>query len=408
MGSFSAALTGLQADTVALNTIGNNLANINTTAYKGQTAEFEDLFYQQIGMSGSNNPIQVGVGTKVSGTTTNFLHGTIETTSNSNDMALNGDGFFVIQQNGVQSLTRAGNFQLSNSGALITVDGNSVMGYGMDNGNINTNGSLVPLRLPVGSTQPAQATQNIAVIANLNSGSPIGDQETSPIAIYDSLGTGHNLTITYTKTGANTWDYSINLPAGEETGAPANNTGTLTFDTNGNLVSPTDSVTGIQFTGLADGASDLNLTWNVGSSDNPTITQTNSASTTTRTLQNGYPSGSYDGFSVDSSGVITASFSNGNLFTVGQVAVATVTNEQGLARTGNNNYLTTAASGGASIGVAGTGGRGTIEDSALEDSNVDISTEFAHLIVAQRAFEANSKTITTLDSLTQATLGMIR
>jgi flagellar hook protein FlgE len=408
MGSFSAALSGLQAGTLALNTIGNNLANINTTAYKDQKTTFEDLFYQQVGMSGSNNPIQLGVGTKVSGTTTNFLQGAIETTGNPNNVALDGDGFFVVQRDGVQSLTRAGNFQLSSSGELLTVDGESVMGYGVTNGNVNPNGGLVALQLPIGSTQAAQATQNISITANLNSGAAVGTQFSSPVTIYDSLGTSHTLTITYTKTGSNTWGYSANLPVGDGTGAPVNNSGTLTFDSNGNLLSPSGSIAGIQFTGLNDGASDLNFAWDLDRNGSPTITQTNSPSTTTSTLQDGYHSGSYDGFSVDSSGVITANFNNGNTVTIGQIAVATVTNEQGLTRTGNNNYMTTSVSGSANIGVAGIGGRGLIEGSALEDSNVDISSEFANLIVAQRAFEANSKTITTLDSLTQTTLSMIR
>ena len=129
MPNFSTALTGLQADTVSLNTIGNNLANLNTTAFKEQTTTFEDLFYQQIGTSGSNNPLQVGVGTRVSGTATDFLQGSLATTGNSTDMALQGNGFFVVQQGGVQSLTRAGNFQLDSAGNMTTVNGEQVMGY---------------------------------------------------------------------------------------------------------------------------------------------------------------------------------------------------------------------------------------------------------------------------------------
>ncbi len=136
MGNFSIALSGLQADSVELNTIGNNLANLNTTAYKGQTTSFEDLFYQQIGESGSGDAIQVGAGTKVSGTSTDFTEGTILPDSNANsaDMALAGNGFFVVEQGGVQSLTRAGNFQLSSSGNLITQDGQQVMGYAQSTG----------------------------------------------------------------------------------------------------------------------------------------------------------------------------------------------------------------------------------------------------------------------------------
>ena len=409
MGSFSIALSGLQADTVALNTIGNNLANLNTTAFKEQGTTFEDLFYQQIGTSGSNNPLQLGVGTRVSGTATSFLQGSILPTGNSTDMALNGDGFFVVQQGGVQSLTRAGNFQLSQDGNLTTVDGEQVMGYGASNGVVNLNGGLVPLVVPVGTTEAAQATQNFSITANLNAGATTGTQFSTPLTMYDSLGTSQAATITYTKTGANTWDYAIALPAGDATGTPVNNTGTLTFNSAGQLISPSGSVTGIQFPGLTDGASDMSFNWNLNDSNgNPTISQSTSASTNTASSQDGFASGSYQSFSVDSNGVITAEFSNNNTATIGQVAVARVNNMQGLTMAGDNNFLTTAASGSASIGVAGTGGRATIEDSALEQSNVDISTEFSNLIVAQRAFEANSKTVTTFDSITQATIGMIR
>ncbi|RZU39580.1 flagellar hook protein FlgE [Edaphobacter modestus] len=408
MGSFSIALSGLQADTTSLNTIGNNLANLNTTAYKDQATSFEDLFYQQIGTSGSNNPLQVGSGTRVSGTTTDYTQGTLLPTGQSSDMALSGNGFFVVNQNGVQQLTRAGDFQLSQQGNLTTSGGASVMGYPATNGVVNVNAGLVPLSLPVGVTQAAQATQNISITANLNAAATVGTAFTTPVKVYDSLGNSHALTVTYTKTGQNQWDYSVSMPAGEATGAPTNNTGTLTFDSNGNLTAPTGTISNITFPTLSDGASDLSFNWNLASGGSPTISQTTAPSTTGAASQDGFASGNYAGFTVDPNGVVTAKFDNNHTQVVGQVAVASVTNTQGMVRVGNNSYETTAASGDAVVGVAGTGGRGTIEDSTLEQSNVDISTEFANLIVAQRSFEANSKTITTFDSLTQTTLGMIR
>jgi flagellar hook protein FlgE len=408
MGSFSIALTGLEADTVSLNTIGNNLANLNTTAFKDQSTTFEDLFYQQMGTSGSNNPIQVGVGTKVSGTDTNFLQGSLSTTGNSTDMALQGNGFFVVQQGGVQSLTRAGNFQLDSSGNLTTVDGEQVMGYPAAGGVVNANAGLAPLTVPVGVNEAAQATQNFSLTANLDASAATGTQFTTPVQMFDSLGQSHSVTVSYTKTGANTWDYTVALPAADATGTPVNNTGTLVFDTNGNLVSPAANVAGITFPGLTDGASDMSFDWNLYTNGSSTIAQSTAASSTTATTQDGYASGTYQSFTVDANGVISASFSNGHTQDVGQLAVASVTNPEGLVMEGNNNYTTTAASGAATVGVAGAGGRGTIEDSALEQSNVDISTEFANLIVAQRAFQANSKTITTFDSVTQDVIGMIR
>jgi flagellar hook protein FlgE len=411
MGNFSIALSGLQANSVALNTIGNNLANLNTTAFKGQTTAFEDLFYQQIGQSGSGDAIQLGAGTRVSGTSTNFTEGTILPDSNSNsaDMALAGNGFFVVQQGGVQSLTRAGNFQLSSSGNLITQDGQQVMGYAAVNGVVNQNSILTPITIPVGLNEGAQATQNFSVTTNLNSNATVGTSFSSPVQIFDSLGQSHQATVSYTKTATNTWSYSVALPPGDATGVPTNNTGTLTFDTSGNLVSPTGSVNNITFPTLADGASDLSFNWNLNnSSGTPTISQLAAASSNTAKSQDGFTSGVYQSFVVDSAGVITAQFSNGRTSTIGQLAVATVANTAGLTASGGNNFMTTAASGLATVGVAGAGGRGTLDDGALEQSNVNISTEFSNLIVAQRAFEANSKTVTTFDTISQDVLSMVR
>jgi flagellar hook protein FlgE len=412
MGNFSIALSGLEADSVALNTIGNNLANLNTTAFKGQTTSFEDLFYQQIGQSGSGDAIQLGAGTKVSGTSTDFSEGTILPDANPNpgDMALAGNGFFVVEQSGVQSLTRAGNFQLSSNGNLITQDGQQVMGYAAVNGVVNQNTNLTPITIPVGLNEGAQATQNFSVTANLDSGATVGTSFSTPVQVFDSLGQSHQATVSYTKTATNTWSYSVTLPAGDATGTPVNNTGTLTFDSSGNLVSPTGSVTGITFPGLTDGASDLSFNWNLnGSTGSPTISQlADASSNSAAAVQDGFTSGVFQTFSADQNGVITAQFSNGRTATIAQVAVATVANLQGLTASGNNNFTTTAASGQASIGVAGAGGRGLVDDGALEQSNVNISTEFSNLIVAQRAFEANSKTVTTFDTISQDVLAMIR
>ena len=408
MGNFSIALSGLEADSVALNTIGNNLANLNTTAFKGQTTSFEDLFYQQIGQSGSGDAIQLGAGTKVSGTSTDFSEGTIlpDANPNSADMALAGNGFFVVEQSGVQSLTRAGNFQLSSNGNLITQDGQQVMGYAAVNGVVNQNTNLTPITIPVGLNEGAQATQNFSVTTNLDSGATVNTSFSTPVQVFDSLGQSHQATVSYTKTGTNTWSYAVTLPAGDATGTPLNNTGTLTFDSSGNLVSPTGSVNNITFPGLTDGASDLSFNWNLNdSTGHPSISQLADASTNSAAAgQDGFPSGVFQSFSADQNGVITAQFSNGRTATIAQVAVATVANTEGLTASGNNNFTTTAASGQASIGVAGAGGRGLVDDGALEQSNVNISTEFSNLIVAQRAFEANSKTVTTFDTISQDVL----
>lgn len=190
--------------------------------------------------------------------------------------------------------------------------------------------------------------------------------------------------------------------------ASANATGSMTFDSSGNLVSPAADVAGITFAGLADGAAAMNMTWNVlGSSGKPTIGQVKSTSSTSAQTQNGYASGSYQGFDIGTDGTVTASYSNGQAQAVGQLALGNVTNLQGLQLLGNGNYATTLASGAASIGVSGTNGLATIKGSTLEESNVNISAEFSALIIAQRGFEANSKAITTFDTIAQETINMI-
>jgi flagellar hook protein FlgE len=409
MPSFSIPLTGLEADSTALNTIANNLSNMSTTSYKAQAVSFSDLFYQQIGNAGSGDPMQQGAGTQVSSISTDYTQGSINSTGTSTDVAINGNGFFVVQNNGTTEYTRDGSFSLTSSGNLTTSGGGTVMGYPATNGVVNTNSPLTAINIPVGQVEQPNPTTTFSMTANLNSATVVGDPSVpAQVTIYDSLGVKHVATITFTNTGTNTWSYSIALPAGDATGA-TNNTGTLSFDTKGNLISPSANVSGIQFTGLSDGAANLNFNWNLyptaGSAS--TLTQVASASSVATTNQDGYASGQYQSFAVNTDGSISVDFSNGQNTVVGQVALASVANEQGLSRTGDNNYVTTLASGSASIGASGTGGRGTLQSGALEQSNVDVSAEFSDMIVAQRAYEANSKAITTFDQVTEETINMI-
>ena len=409
MPSFSIALTGLNANSVALNTIGNNLANLNTTAFKNQTTTFSALFYQNLGSTGSGNAIQVGLGTQVAGTAVDFSQGSLSKTTSATDMALNGRGFFVVNRGGIQHLTRAGNFQLDQSGNLITSTGDRVMGYAATNGAVNTNTPLEALQIPVDATQAAHATSNFGITANLDAATGIGGTFSSTITLYDSLGTSHAATVNFTKTADNTWNYAVTLPTADSTGIPINNAGALTFNSSGGLLTPAADVKGIVFSKMTDAADDMKFNWNLyNANGGPLIGQTVGASTATASAQDGFASGSYESFSVESTGVISAAFSNGQIQKIGQIAVASVTNVEGLTLLGGNNYQTTEASGAASIGAPGAGGRGTIEDDTLEVSNVDIASEFANLIVAQRAFEANSKTVTTFDTVTQETINMIR
>lgn len=404
MPSFATALSGLESNNTALNTIANNLANMNTVGYKDQTDQFSTLFYQQLN-TGVNGGVQVGVGTQVATTETDFSSGSPTSTSQATDMALQGNGFFVIKNGGQQELTRAGDFVLSQSGALQTTSGASVMGYPAMNGNISLGSGVQPIVLPLGQTLAAKQTGTMNVQANLDASATVGTSVPAPITLYDSLGGAHQATVTFTKTGTNTWDYNIALPAGDSAGSTGT-TGTLTFDGNGNLTNPTGSIGPIGFTGMTDGASNMSFSWNLTGTAGA-ITQTATSSNVASATQDGFTSGSYQGFSVDGNGIVEANFSNGQNELVGQVAVATVANQQGLQATNNTAYLATLASGSAVIGTAGNAGLGTIEGKALESSNVDVSTEFSALIVAQRAFEANSKSVTTFDQATQEAINMI-
>lgn len=400
MPSFATALSGLESNNTALNTIANNLSNMNTVGYKAQTDQFSTLFYQQLN-TGANGSVQVGVGTQIATTETDFSSGAPTSTGQATDLALQGNGFFLINDHGQQELTRAGNFVLNQSGALQTTSGASVMGYPAVNGSISLGSGVQPIVLSLGQTLAAKQTGTMNIQANLDASAAVGTGVPAPVTLYDSLGAAHQATVTFTKTAANQWSYNISLPAGEATGS-ASTTGSLTFDGSGNLTSPTGTIGGISFTGLADGASNMNFSWNLNG-----ITQTSSNSNVASATQDGYASGTYQNFNVDGNGVVQASFSNGQKQIVGQVAIGSVSNLQGLQATNNTAYLATLASGPIVIGTAGAGGRGTIEGGALESSNVDVSTEFSALIIAQRAFEANSKSVTTFDQATQAAINMI-
>lgn len=408
MPAFSIPLTGLAANSVALNTIGNNLANLNTTGYKKENANFADLYYEDIGTTGSNAPVQVGFGTRVSSIDSDFTQGPIDPTSSPTDMAINGNGFFVVQNRGVQQLTRTGDFSLDASGNLVTSDGQNVMGYPADGATTNTNSSLVALKVPVGSTETPNPTSNFSITGTLDSTTAVGGSFSRTQQMYDSLGQTHEVSMTFTKTASNQWSYNFSLPSGESS-STTGTTGTLTFNTNGTLASPTSNVSAITFGGMSDGSEDMSLTWQLRGSDGTgLLSQGASTSSVNASTQDGYAAGNYTGFSVDTNGVVSATYDNNQTKVVGQVALATVANPSGLTRNGENTYLASPGSGLVTIGAANTGGRGAIVGSALEGSNVDISTEFADLIVAQRSFEANSKTVTAFDTITQDTISMLR
>lgn len=413
MSSFAVPLSGLQAFSKSLNTISNNLANLNTDGYKDSNVSFSDMFYELNGTSGNGDPVGIGTGAQISQTTSDFNNGTVSSTGIASNLALQGNGFFVVQNGNATSYTRSGDFSVNAAGQLTTPDGALVMGYPASAGVVSANSALAPIQVGQGLTIAGKATSTFQTSTNLDASAAVGATSPStPLTVYDSLGNQHILSLQYTKTAANSWTYNITLPAADTggTGAPTTvSTGTMTFDpTTGNLLTPTGSVTGINITGLADGASAMGLSWNLNdSAGNPTITQLASASATSATTQDGYAVGTISGYAVQADGTVEGQFSNGQTMALGQVAVASFANVQGLQRVGNNDYMPTFSSGTAVVGQAGTGGRGTIAGSSVELSNVDVATEFAKMIVAQQGYQANAKVLTTLDQVSQSTMQVI-
>jgi flagellar hook protein FlgE len=409
MSSFSIPLSGLETTSSSLNTIANNLANLNTDGYKDQTLNFSDVFNQVLGTSGNGDPIQTGSGAQVAGTSSDFSNGAVSSTGVASNMALQGNGFFVVQSGTETNYTRAGDFTVNANGQLSTPEGALVMGYPAVDGVVSTTSALAPISVDQSTTIPAVATTSFSAVTNLDSSAGVGATFSTPITVYDSLGTAQELTVEYTNTAANTWSYSITLPA-SATGASSPTTvasGSMSFNSSGELTSPTGSITGINITGLADGAAEMKLTWNLNSSGSPTITQQNSTSATTSTAQNGYSVGTLTSYSVLPNGIVQGQFSNSQTLALGQVAVASFANTQGLTQTGNNDYAATFSSGTAVVGQAGAGGNGTITGGSVEESNVDLSTEFSEMIIAQQGYEANAKVLTTLDQVSQAPIQML-
>jgi flagellar hook protein FlgE len=423
MASFSVPLSGLQASSSALQVIGNNLANLNTDGFKDQTLSFGDIFSQMQGTSGNGDPIQIGSGVEINGTTSNLTDGSVTSTGTAANMALQGNGYFVVSQNGDTSYTRDGDFSVNSSGQLTTSGGDLVMGFPAVNGAVSTTGVLAPITVNSTGTVPALATSTFSIEANLDSATAVNGTYNTAVTVYDSLGTAQTLNVQYTNTAPGAWNYSVTLP-GSATGSAAATTtlasGTMTFDSSGQLTSPTGAVTPIKIpgyavdangvaTGLADGAGSMSLTWNLyDASGNPTITQQNVASSMNTTpTQDGFGAGSLKSYSVLSDGVVQGQYSNGETLALGQVAVASFTNPQGLEQTGGGNEQATSGSGAAVVGQAGIGGNGTITGGSVEGSNVSLSTEFANMIVAQQSYDANAKVLTTLDQVDQSTIQMV-
>ena len=410
--TFSNALSGLSANAQAIDVVSGNLANLNTNGYKVNTASFQDIVNQNLGGNGGN----IG-GSTVLRATRSFTQGSVQTTGGSYDAAVQGNGFFVVRSpKGQQVFTRAGNFKVDSKGHLLTQDYGFVQGWVAQNGALNTSGSVGDITLPISGLRQPTPTSTFAVNANLNANAAVASPDavfSSPIPIIDSQGITHTVTITYTKTAAGSWNYNATIPAAElagGNGAPTSiANGTLVFDTAGHLKTPAlaSNPVKIAITGLADGAADLNLDWNLyDTGGTANITQYSQASANLGSTQNGSPSGQLTAMSIGADGEISAHYSNGDAVAVAQLALGSVLNPDSMQDLGYNSFGVTSATSLPAIGLPGTGSRGQITGGALETSTVDVAREFTNLLTYQRGYQANAKVITTEDEVIQATLNV--
>ncbi len=399
IGSLFAGISGLNANSTAMTVIGDNIANVNTTAFKANRSSFANVLSQSLGGSIGNG---VGRGVEFWGASPLWTQGSLENTGSPTDLAINGKGFFIVQDDsGSNFYTRAGQFHLDDVGDMVNPDGYLVQGYEIDiNGNL---GNLTTISIPGERISPPMATTEFSFDINLDSRTAVGATYSTSQSVFDSLGNAIPLTLTFTRqAAAQTWSVAASVPA--PNGPVTINGGAsaaVTFDSNGNLTAPAaDSALAIN---LGNGATTpLTVSWDLYDASgvfNGDVTGFASDSATTFQYQNGYSSGVLRGISVDEDGVVTAAYSNGQLTPTYQIALADFPSYDGLAKLGQNLYAESLASGQPMPGVAGNGRLGSITPSAIEMSNVDLAQEFVKMITTQRAFQANSRVITTSDEI---------
>lgn len=409
--SFSTALSALNANSTAIDVIGNNLANLNTPGFKDNVVSFHDLVTESLGAGLGETQVGFGIGQPT--TLRQFTQGALQTTSGPLDGAIQGDGFFVVQApDGEIQYTRAGNFQVDQQGNLVTATGDKVQGWTQTNGVLNTNAPPSALVVPVGTISAPIATTNFSFDMNLNAAATAGppaDTFSASLPVYDSLGESHVLTVTFTKNSAvGQWDYSVSVPDAELNSPFTPVTGSITFNSQGKLATPavTDPPPQISITGLADGASDMTVGWNLYNGQVPRITQFAQPSAKSAEAQNGAEAAQLTSVGIADGGRLVAKYSNGQQQDVAQLATALIRNPDSLIAVGNNNYQVSGVTALPAIGMPGTGGRGSIAGGALEASTVDIAREFTNLIVFQRGYQANAKVVTTVDQISQDTIAL--
>jgi flagellar hook protein FlgE len=415
--SFDTATSGLQSASADLDVIGNNIANANTTGFKSSSAQFADVYAASVWSAPSTS---MGNGVALASVSQQFTQGSLWSTGNVLDLAIGGDGFFRLNDNGTIVYSRAGAFTTDAEGYIVNSSGQHLSGYQADaDGNIT--GQLGDLQIDTSEMQP-QATTSIESSVNLDSNSEpptdpwvapaFGDPPPDPntynhatsMTVYDSLGNAHDLSYYYVKTGANTWDVHTTIDGASVDPAPVP---TLTFLPDGTLdpaATTSFDITGWQpldLNGDPNGAAVQDISVALGES-----TQFGSPFAVNALTQDGYTTGRLAGIAIDESGIISGTYTNGQSQALGQVALANFASPQGLQPIGGTSWAETFASGPPLVGAPGTANLGAIQSGALEQSNVDLTQELVNLIEAQRNFQANAETIQAVDAITQTMINL--
>ena len=414
--AFQHGLSGLNASSKNLDVIGHNIANANTTGFKSSRAEFADLVASSMGAGGGAN---YGIGVEVAAVAQQFSQGNVTVTGNNLDVAINGNGFFKVQQaDGSAAYTRAGNFKLDKTGDLVTNGGAQVMGFKVDPATGLSTSEAQPLSFPTGAPIQAKQTESIKATLNLDARAKdsAGDATATPpvpatprstygtsINVYDTQGVATPVNLYFMKT-ANPNEWAVYNQLDDPTAVPpvtAISLGTIAFDENGKIdpatatltltVSPTANPNaGAAAPAVADFPVDIDMSG---------ATQFGSKFAVADLSQDGYASGDLTSINISNDGMVMASYSNGVTRSEAQVALANFRNPQGLLAVGGNNWVESFDSGPAGLGKPGDGNFGALRSGALEDSNVDLTAELVNMMTAQRAYQANAQTIKTQDQV---------
>lgn len=405
--SLRTGISGLKSNQVRMDVVGNNVANVNTAAFKRSRVAFNELLGQRLlglgrtaGGSGIN-PASIGTGVAVGAVDRDWTQGTFEYTNIATDLALSGDGFFIVRGMDGHVLTRAGNFTFNAKGELVTAGGLHVQGWAYDRDGTLRTGELQNIRLDLNVNAAPKVTSNVAVGGNLSADLPVGESVTMSTVVYDSQGRAHTLVVTLEKTDVNTWSVASAEIAGTPPTALDTTGMTFTFDERGRLTAETAfALGGADFPGTAE---PIAFTLNLNA-----LTQYGGSTTAVVNSQDGVAAGKVVGFGIDPAGRLSITFSNGEQRPIARLAIGMVNNPNGLEQLGENFYGVTSASGDLTIGQAGREFSTAVVAGALEMSNVDLATEFTDMIVTQRGYQASARVITTSDELLQEVVQLKR